>query len=218
MKKTFGIIFDWDGVIIDSSAYHEESWERLSREIKKPLTPDHFIKGYGMKNEYIIPELLGWAKEYSEIRKLSLRKEAIYRQVVNEKGLSALPGVKEWLECVSKNNVPCALGSSTQRDNIRQGLAILGFENYFQGIVTGDDVTKGKPDPQIFLLAAETIHLPPQRCVVFEDTPVGIDAALGGGMKVIAVAGTHPLDALSKACRIVHRMDELSIEDIERLF
>ena len=87
----WGALFDWDGVIIDSSSHHEESWERLAREEARTLPPDHFKKGFGRKNEFIIPKLLGWAHDPAEIRRISLRKEALYRDVVAERGLSALP-------------------------------------------------------------------------------------------------------------------------------
>src|SRR5579871_5734159 len=88
-----GAIFDWDGVIINSAAHHEESWERLAREEERPLADGHFKAGFGMKNEVIIPELLKWTEDHGEIRRISLRKEALYREVVLERGIVALPGV-----------------------------------------------------------------------------------------------------------------------------
>src|SRR5579862_2551255 len=111
-SATWGAIFDWDGVIIDSSKAHEESWERLAREEQKPLPHDHFVKGFGRKNEFIIPELLGWTRNEAEVRRLSLRKEALYREVVCDRGQSALPGVRTWLERLRAHGVPCAIGSS----------------------------------------------------------------------------------------------------------
>src|SRR5271170_4051613 len=98
MDHTRGAIFDWDGVIINSASQHEISWERLAKEVKKTLPSDHFKRGFGMKNEVIIPELLGWTSVPVEVRILSLRKEAIYREVVREQGMTALPGVHEWLQ------------------------------------------------------------------------------------------------------------------------
>jgi beta-phosphoglucomutase-like phosphatase (HAD superfamily) len=97
MKNDRGAIFDWDGVIINSAVHHEESWERLARETGKTLPKDHFKRGFGMKNEVIIPELLGWTSNPAEVGVLSLRKEAIYREVVRERGIAALPGVEAWL-------------------------------------------------------------------------------------------------------------------------
>ena len=205
----WGALFDWDGVIIDSSSHHEESWERLAREEARTLPPDHFKIGFGRKNEFIIPSLLGWTRDPAEIRRLSLRKEALYRAVVAERGLSALPGVRTWLERLRDAGVPCAIGSSTHRANIDLSLGLIGLAEFFTGIVTAEDVSHGKPDPEVFLTAAARISRPPERCVVFEDAHVGIAAARAGGMRVVGVATTHPASDLITTDLAVHRLDEL---------
>ena len=205
----WGALFDWDGVIIDSSSHHEESWERLAREIAKPLPPGHFQKSFGRKNEVIIPNILGWTHNPAEIRRLSLRKEALYREVVAERGLTALPGVRIWLERLREAGVPCAIGSSTHRANIDLSLGLIGLAEFFTAIVTAEDVSTGKPDPEVFLTAAARISRPPARCVVFEDAHVGIAAARAGGMRVVAVATTHPASELTAADLAIHRLDEL---------
>ena len=205
----WGALFDWDGVVIDSSSHHEESWERLAREEGRTLPPDHFTKGFGRKNEFIIPSLLGWTRDPAEIRRISLRKEALYREVVAERGLGALPGVRTWLERLRDAGVPCAIGSSTHRANIDLSLGLIGLAEFFSGIVTAEDVSHGKPDPEVFLTAAARISRPPGRCVVFEDAHVGIAAARTGGMRVVGVATTHPASELTAADLAVHRLDEL---------
>ena len=91
--ETFGAIFDWDGVVVDSSSHHEESWKRLAKETGFTLPDGHFKKGFGMKNEFIIPNLLNWSSRLGEIQELSLRKEALYREILIEWGIGALPGV-----------------------------------------------------------------------------------------------------------------------------
>jgi beta-phosphoglucomutase family hydrolase len=216
--RTWGAIFDWDGVIIDSSRQHEESWELLAREEHRPLPTDHFKRSFGMKNERIIPELLGWTRKPAEIHRLSLRKEELYRQVVGERGIAPLPGVVEFLGRLREAGVPSAVGSSTHRMNITTTLVMLGLDEMFQAIVTAEDVTHGKPDPEVFLAAAQKIRVPPLRCVVFEDAHVGIQAARSGGMKVIGVATTHPAATLRGADRVVHRLDELTVADMDKLF
>lgn len=214
-----GVLFDWDGVIIDSSAQHEESWERLAQEEQKSLPADHFKRGFGMKNERIIPELLGWADNVAEIRRLSLRKEALYRDIVRERGIEALPGVAVFLHRLQDAGVPFSVGSSTHRENIDTILTVLGFNGLFSGIVTAEDVKQGKPHPDVFLKAAEKIGRRPENCVVFEDAFVGIEAARAGGMKVVGVATTHPLgDLEAKVDRVVHRLDELSASDLLALW
>lgn len=215
---SFGAIFDWDGVIIDSSAHHEESWERLAREISKPLPAGHFKRGFGMKNEFIIPQLLQWATEPREIRELSLRKEALYREVVQERGLEALPGVETWLKKLAEATIPCVVGSSTHRLNIDVSLEMIHLRRYFSAIVSSEDVSHGKPDPEVFLKAAEKIARPPSRCVVFEDAHAGIEAAQRAGMRVIAVATTNPLAELGAADLAVERLDQLDVEKIGAWF
>lgn len=211
-------LFDWDGVIIDSSRHHEESWERLASECHKPLPSDHFKRSFGRKNEFIIPEILGWTTDAAEIHQLSLRKEALYRDVVAEWGLEALPGVRTWLERLRTAGVPCAVGSSTHRANIDLSLGLIGLADFFRAIVTSEDVRQGKPHPEVFLKAAERLGWAPERCVVFEDAHVGIAAAQAGGMKVVAVATTHPLEELGTADLAVRRLDELQPAQIAQWF
>jgi HAD superfamily hydrolase (TIGR01509 family) len=218
MQRNWGAIFDWDGVIIDSSKQHEEGWELLSREISKPLPDGHFKKGFGMKNEFIIPRILRWTDDPDEVKRLSLRKEALYREIIRDRGVTALPGVAVWLEKLAAACVPCVIGSSTHRANVEVSLRVLGFENFFAAIVTAEDVTLGKPDPEVFLTAASRIERQPDKCVVFEDALVGIEAARNAHMKVIAVATTNPVDALCKADRAVESLDELRIEEIDPWF
>jgi beta-phosphoglucomutase family hydrolase len=219
MKRdgALGPIFDWDGVIVDSSLHHEESWERLALETGFTLPEGHFRKGFGMKNEFIIPNLLNWSNRPEEIRELSLRKEELYREILLEWGIQALPGVTEWLAELSKHRIRCAIGSSTHRLNIDTILSVLGLEDCFAAIVTAEDVSHGKPDPEVFLTAAGRIGVDPSRCVVFEDALVGIEAAHRGGMKVVAVATTNRIEVLKGADLAVHRLDELTVDQVAAL-
>jgi beta-phosphoglucomutase family hydrolase len=212
-----GAIFDWDGVVIDSSAHHEESWERLAKETGYQLPPGHFKKGFGMKNEFIIANLLQWSTDPAEIERLSLRKEALYREIVREWGLKPLSGVETWLNRLRDAGIPCAIGSSTHRLNIDTGLASTGLSDRFQVIITAEDVSHGKPDPEVFLKAASRLGVPHERGVVFEDALVGIEAAHRGGMKVVAVATTNSIELLKGADLAVHQLDELSIENLREL-
>lgn len=214
---SIGAIFDWDGVIIDSRKQHEASWERLAKEENRVLPEGHFLEGFGMKNERIIPEILKWAEDSREVLRIAARKEEIYRQLLLEDGISPLPGVREWLEVLAKAKIPCVIGSSTERANILVALDSLGLREFFPEIICAEDVRHGKPDPEVFLKAAERLRISPQRCVVFEDAHVGIQAARAGGMKVIAVATTHPRHELGEADRIVDRLDDLEIDDLASL-
>ncbi len=214
----WGALFDWDGVIIDSAAHHEKSWEYLAKEEKRTLPKDHFRRGFGMKNEKIIPELLQWTSDASEIQRFSLRKEALYREILGEHGLIPLPGARNWLEKLQRAGIPCAIGSSTHRANIDLCLALMDLKGCFQCIVTAEDVRKGKPDPEVFLTGAQRLGIVAKRCVVFEDAHVGIQAALAGGMKVVGVATTHSATNLPGAHKVVHQLDELNVEELSGWF
>jgi len=214
----WGAIFDWDGVIIDSSRQHDESWDRLAAEVGKVLPEGHFKAGFGRKNEFIIPNILKWEDDPGKVRELSLRKEALYREIVVERGLEPLPGVRTWLERLAAAGIPCAVGSSTHRKNIEVSLDVLGLHGFFREIVSSEDVSHGKPDPEVFLKAAEKIGMAPGKSVVFEDAHVGIEAAHRAGMKVIAVATTNPLADLGKADLAVLQLDELDVARIGQWF
>lgn len=216
-KPDFGVLFDWDGVIIDLSRQHEESWERLAQEEKRELPSDHFTLGFGRKNEWIIPHLLKWTEDTAQVHRLSLRKEALYREIVVERGIEPLPGVHVFLERLKEAGVPTCIGSSTHRENIDTILDVMGFTGLFGGIVTAEDVNQGKPHPEVFLKAAAKTGREPARCIVFEDAFAGIEAARAGGMKVVGVATTHSAEKLGMTDRVVHRLDELTVADLAGL-
>jgi len=212
-----GALFDWDGVVIDSSRQHEESWEMLAAELGKPVPADHFLRGFGMKNQVIIPNILGWTHDPGEIHRYSLRKEYLYREIVRERGIEPLPGVVEVLRMLKDNGVPCSVASSTHRENIEAIFDVIGLRDYFQAMVTSEDVSHGKPDPEVFLKAAEKLNRDPRCCVVFEDAHVGIEAGLAAGSKVVAVATTNPLDSLGRADLAVNSLAEVNWPVFRRL-
>ena len=212
-----GAIFDWDGVVIDSAVQHERSWELLAEEEKKPLPPDHFEEGFGKVNAVIIPGILGWTDDPEEVLRLGLRKEQLYRDLLRENPITELPGVRNLLNALRDEGVPAVVGSSTPRRNLEVSIELLGLEGLFHDLVSSDDVTNGKPDPEVFLKAAERINCAPGRCIVFEDSLHGIEAGLAGGMKVVGVATTHKAEKLTAADKIVHRLTEITIDGLLQL-
>ena len=215
---TIGCIFDCDGVIVDSSALHIQAWKKLSHE--EGLTfPEHlFKKSFGMKNEQIIPQLFEWTTDQREIRRLDERKEALYRELIRTHGAATFPGVEPFLIMLQEQRIPCVIGSSAPRANVTTALDVLGFNDFFQAIISGEDAILGKPDPQIFLLGAAALEMEPRQCVVFEDAHVGIAAARAGGMKVVAIANTFPRASLNEADCVVDRLDELTLVNLKHLF
>ena len=215
--STLAAIFDWDGVVIDSSAQHEKSWELLAVEIGKPLPAGHFKKGFGKKNRVIIPEILGWSQNPEEIDRLGDRKEELYRELVRQGGMRILPGARELLAKLKTSGIPRAIASSTSRANLDSIFASTGLNELFDAVVSAEDVVNGKPAPDVFLKAASLLGVPPEKCVVFEDALFGIEAAQRAGMKVVAVATTNALDLLRHADRAVESLDEISAGDLQAL-
>lgn len=213
-----GALFDWDGVVIDSSAQHEKSWEMLAAEIGKPLPQDHFVRGFGMKNQVIIPQILRWTEDPDEIHEYSLRKEALYREIIREEGIRPLPGVRDLLGMLAEHDVPCAVASSTHRRNIETVFDAIGIRDCFRAVITAEDVSHGKPDPEVFVKSAEAIDRDPRRCVVFEDALVGIEAGLAAGARVVGVATTNAIEALGDAHLAVSSLEEIRWETFAGLF
>ncbi|HUF62392.1 MAG TPA: HAD family phosphatase [Verrucomicrobiales bacterium] len=214
--RILGAIFDWDGVIIDSEAQHRRSWDRLAEETGLPFPRGAFERSFGMRNAQIIPDILGWAApgDHGEIARLADRKEALYREEIRSQGIEALPGIREFLETLRQAGIPCAVGSSTSRKNIDTVLELTQLSGCFDAIVSAEDVSKGKPDPDVFLRAAERLRVEPAHCVVFEDAHVGIEAARRGGMRVVGLATTHPAKSLSAADVVTKSLEGWTLESL----
>lgn len=218
MPIHWAAVFDWDGVILDSSRHHEESWERLAREIGKTLPPGHFRRGFGRRNLEIMRDMLGWSQDTREIQQWSHRKEELYREVVGAWGIDPLPGVKTWLVRLAEAGVPCGIGSSTEEKNVRLGLVKLGLGEFFQTAVTAEHVNRGKPAPDVFLEVSRRLRVEASQCVVFEDAPAGVAAGRAAGMRVVGVTTTHPGGHLEGVCREVARLDELTVAEVRSWF
>ena len=214
-SQPIGVIFDLDGVLIDSHDQHERSWFALAEELGKPLTKEQFKESFGMRNETCIPDVFGWTtrEEKERIHELGERKEELYRELLASDGLEPLPGVMNLVAGLSEAGILISLGSSTSRKNIEVCFATTGLDRYFGENYTGaEDVTRGKPAPDVFLEAARKIDRSPANCVVIEDAHVGIEAALAAGMKAVAVTTTHPRETFleSGANLIVTALTELT--------
>jgi HAD superfamily hydrolase (TIGR01509 family) len=190
----------------------------LAAEIGKPLPADHFVRGFGMKNQVIIPQILEWTSDPGEIDRYSLRKEFLYREIIREHGIQPLPGVVELLELLDQHGVLCSVASSTHRENIETIFDAMGLRRYFRAVVTSEDVSHGKPDPEVFLKSAEMIGRDARNCVVFEDAHVGIAAGRAAGAKVIAVATTHTIEELGMADAAVGSLLDVDWPLIDGLF
>jgi HAD superfamily hydrolase (TIGR01509 family) len=196
---TAAAVFDMDGVLIDSGAHHRHAWRMLLDEMgAEPADPEHWRLTIGRPSEEAIPLLLGRRVSDAEARRLARRKRDFY-QARAQTGLDPVLGVREVLESLEELGVPCAVGTSASRWDAERLLDDLGLLRFFDVMVTADDVMLGKPDPEVWLQVARRLRVPVARCVVFEDAPVGIQAARAAGMRAIGVTTAHRDDELIAA-------------------
>ncbi|KAF0096334.1 MAG: phosphatase/phosphohexomutase HAD superfamily [Puniceicoccaceae bacterium 5H] len=210
-------IFDWDGTLVDSSAAHKWSWEKLAEEEDLKLPPNHFTKSFGYTNPKIIREIYAWSEDPDEMTRLGDRKEELYRAKLQTMQLKPLPGVLPFLQALRDAGVPCAIGTSTPRENIRVAARAAGLNGYFAASTCGDEVKHGKPDPEVFLRCAWKLGVQPQHCVVFEDAPHGLEAAKNAQMTAIGLTTTHPARDLPQADLTIDTFHELSASGLKFL-
>lgn len=212
------VIFDVDGVLVDSYNAHYESWQLFCAERGLEMTHEQFIATFGRTSREIIREL--WHDRVASeaaVAELDDRKEALFRDLLT-RDFPALDGAAQLIDQLHAAGVPLAVGSSGPPENVDLVLDALGRRDAFGGIVTGEDVTRGKPDPQVFLLGAERLGASPPQCVVIEDAPVGVAAAHAAGMKCVALVSTGRVrEKLASADLIVDSLRELDPPTIRAL-
>ena len=191
-------IFDHDGVLVDTLAFHQQGWLELGRAEGLPITAELVRETFGMTNPDIFRRLLGDAAAEADLARYGALKEAAYRAVASGR-IALMAGVRELLDALTAAGARLAIGSSGVRPNLDLTVAECGLAGRFAAIASLEDIRRGKPDPEVFLVAAARAGVPPARSVVFEDAPVGIRAAKAAGMLAVGVGTTHPLDALRAA-------------------
>lgn len=187
--SSFGVIFDIDGTLVDNHAFHEEAWmlwgSRNGKEISREYYREHL---YARTNDRIFRTLYGDGISMDEIMRRAEEKEAIYREIYGP-AMQPMPGLVALLDDLLHAGVPCAAASNAERVNVDFVIDGLKLRGYFRAVLAREDVVHGKPEPDIFLLAAKRIGVPPPRCRVFEDSWAGFEAARRAGMPVIAITG-----------------------------
>ncbi len=209
------IIWDLDGVIIDSAEEHRLSWYRMALSEGLPFSDEQFFTTFGMRNDKIIPMLWGPMPE-ERVKELADRKEMYFREFVKEK-VGPLPGAIELLTALRDAGYKQALASSTPIKNIEVISEKLHLERYLSALISGEMVPHGKPAPDVFLKAAAELGMEPKYCLVIEDAVAGVEAAHAGGMRCIAVAGERDLPGLRVAELMVKDLTQVSVETIRNL-
>jgi beta-phosphoglucomutase len=200
-----GVIWDMDGTLVDTAELHFAAWEAVCAERGRPFTRGEFAATFGRRNPEIIAYLFGDTMSPAEAEHLADEKEDRYRAAARRQGVVPLPGVRTLLEGLQRIGAAQAIGSSAPRANLELILELAKVAQFFDAVVSSEDTQRGKPDPQVFLIAAERLGISPSRCVVLEDAVAGVEAAHAGGMRCIAVTfvGHHPADRL-RAWKVYH--------------
>ena len=181
------VLWDLDGTLADSRDFHWRSWRDTMTPAGVAVTEAQFLESFGRRNDAIIPTWLGARSTPELVRELGEAKEALYRVIVDREGLEPLPGAGEWVRRLADEGWLQAFASSAPKQNVELMARVLGLAPYMNALVSADDVTKGKPDPEVFLKAAAALGVPPDRCVVVEDAAAGIEAARRATMRCIGV-------------------------------
>src|SRR5262245_17492052 len=197
-RQARAVLWDLDGTLVDSADYHWRSWRDTLAAEGVTITHDQFLQSFGQRNDRILTAWLGpesSATGAERMRRIGNAKEALYRTMIVRDGLAALPGAAEWVERLHVSGWRQAIATSAPRENAETMLRVLGLTDDFEAIAAAEDVTRGKPDPQVFLEAARRLGVAPSRSIVVEDAAAVIAAAKAGGMRCIAVNPHAPLGA-----------------------
>jgi beta-phosphoglucomutase family hydrolase len=215
MTGAKGVLWDMDGVLVDTGECHFWSWSKVLPEYSIPYDQRAFQATFGMNNAETLKTLVGYELDPELVTEIGERKEELFRQEVRGR-VQPLPGVLGWLARLEAGGWRQAIASSAPPANIDVLVDALDLRHWFDAIVSGADLP-GKPAPTLFLNVAQALAVHPEQCVVIEDAVAGVEAAKRAGMKCIAVTTTNPVERLRAASIVVHRLDELPEDAFERL-
>jgi len=206
-------LWDVDGTLIDSREYHWLSWQGALNAEGFNVTPEQFADSFGRRNDEI---LRGYFPSYpsEEITRVGEAKEVAYRRLVREQGIDLLPGVRRWLDRLRAGGWLQAVASSAPRANLEVIIEALGLDGYFGTVASAEDVTEGKPDPQVFLVAAAKLGVEPTACVVVEDAPAGTEAARRAGMRSVGVLSSHGELHADIVVRTLEELPDTAFDDL----
>lgn len=207
-----GVIFDLDGVLIDSGWAHKQSWYDLAEKEGYQMSDDFFYSTFGMQNYQILPMLAGMELSNEKINEMSDWKEQRYRDIFSE-SIELSAGAETLFDELKSGGFLLAIGSSTPKANLDFVMEKLKLEKHFNVIVSKEDVTNGKPAPDTFLTAAQKLALKPENCIVIEDSLPGIEAGKKASMSVIALTTTRDRTELMEADIVVDGLIELKVND-----
>ena len=207
------VLWDLDGTLVNSEGYHWQSWRDALAPEGLSITYDQFLASFGMKNDPIMRLWLGSGYTPERSVRIADAKEADYRRLAQLYGLTPLPGASEWVAGLKAAGWRQAIATSAPRANAEVMLAALNMTSMFDALVVAEDVSHGKPDPEVFLTAAARLGVPASRCIVVEDAAAGIEGARRAGMKSVGVNARQSLGADVDVTSLV----ELAADTFDRL-
>ncbi|OBW63008.1 MAG: tRNA N6-adenosine(37)-N6-threonylcarbamoyltransferase complex dimerization subunit TsaB [Dehalococcoides mccartyi] len=213
LSQNKAVIWDMDGVIADSAPLHFRAWQTTFTEMGYTFSEADFYRTFGLRNDMIIYSVLGEKSEADIIHTLADRKEHLFREYAGQ-DIKIFPGVMDLLKSLKAAGYRMAIASSAPLANIKLVMTKLGIGDYFLATISEKDVTKGKPNPQVFLLSAARLCTRPEECLVIEDAPGGVEAAKKAGMKCLAVTNSQQPETLKEADLIVDTLGKIGVEDI----
>ena len=216
LEGRFGVIFDIDGVLLDSYKMHYECWRTIAEKHSIYVSEKEFDSLFGRRGSEIVREIWGKDLPGEQVVAIHRQKQALYRENL-QRNFPEMDGAIQLIDALAAEGFVLGIGSSAPPENVEMSLNGLGRAKSFKAVVTGSDVTRGKPDPQVFLLAAQRMGLKPADCAVIEDAVAGIAAAQAGGMTAIALAGTAPAESLTMADLVVTSLGQLTPKQISEL-
>ncbi|NOK31600.1 HAD family phosphatase [Corallococcus exercitus] len=190
------VLFDLDGVVIDTTELHYRVWEDFARERGYVPTREELLATNGRRAGETLRAWFGQELDDAQVAALTEDREMAFHRLLDHEPVSAVPGVGAYLMSLKQAGVPWALGTSALAQNAERALERVGLEHLFPVRVTSTDVLQGKPDPEVYLKAAAALGVPPHACVVFEDAVVGLRAARAAGAACVAVATSFPREVL----------------------
>ncbi len=218
--RPIAFIFDMDGVIVDNSKYHNMSWIEFCRRHGKQITAADVEARFGNTNIEYIRHIFGENFSEVDVARFGEEKETIYREMFTPE-LQPATGLVDLLSQIVERHIPCAVATAAPTSNVDFVLDGTGIRKYFNLVVDADCVTKGKPDPEIYLTTATMLQVQPEDCVVFEDSIFGIRSGKAAGMKVVAITSSYSagkIQAETSPDLVINSFTDLNLKTIEKLF
>ncbi len=210
MRLIKAAIFDLDGTIIDSNPLDFAAWQKVLAEHQAQLSWEEYLQIVGATSAEIVQQYLNLNDE-KKTEEIVHKREEYFRQIAGEKGIHLLPGAEKLLQDIRAIPLKMVLATGSNREKLDFVFSKVHIRQYFDDLITADDVTKGKPDPEVFLQAARKINLPPAECMVFEDAKKGVEAAKAGGMTCIAINTNGHSHYLSAADLVIEKYTDWNV-------